>query len=84
MESFPLHERRAQWQNEQYRNLVQNLPLKTCLCVHDFSENYQCSEKTELQSTYFQKTEVSIHVTVINRHCILTHDGIESTEKIPP
>ena len=32
----------------------------------------------ELQQTYFQRTEVSIHVSVIYRHAILEVDGVES------
>ncbi|KAJ8311321.1 hypothetical protein KUTeg_010676 [Tegillarca granosa] len=31
------------------------------MCVHDFSENYYCFEKDEIQSNYFQKNEVSLH-----------------------
>jgi hypothetical protein len=37
----------------------------------------------ELQQTYFQRTEVSIHVSVIYRHVILEVDGVESLPDIP-
>ncbi|CAC5416246.1 unnamed protein product [Mytilus coruscus] len=75
IETFPLHQHRATWQNEQFQNLVRNLPEKQCVCVHDFSENYRCSELTEIQSAYFRKTEVSVHVTILHRHALLEYDG---------
>ena len=54
-----------------------------CVVIHDYSENYDCKEKFELQQTYFQRTEVSIHVSVIYRHAILEVDGVESLPDIP-
>ncbi|CAG2208455.1 unnamed protein product [Mytilus edulis] len=70
IETFPVHQHRATWQNEQFQNLVRNLPEKQCVCVHDFSENYRCSELTEIQSAYFQKTEVSsMLLFYIDMHC---------------
>jgi hypothetical protein len=48
--------------------------------VYDFSENYRCSQLQELQSTYFQKTEVSIDVSVIDRHTMLEYDGIDNND----
>lgn len=83
LETFPLHQHRATWQNEQFQNLVRNLPERQCVLVHDFSENYRCSERTEIQSAYFQKTEVSVHVTIIHRHALLEYDGIDSSEDFP-
>ncbi|CAG2203707.1 unnamed protein product [Mytilus edulis] len=83
LENFPAHQNRANWQSEQYRNIVQNLPNNHAICIHDYSENYRCSERTEIQSAYFQRTEVSIHVTILNRHAILEVDGIDSTLDSP-
>ena len=83
LETFPLHQHRAQWQNEQYKYITINLPEQGCVCVHDFSENYQCSEKMELQSKHFSKTEVTIHISVIHRHAKLEHDGMDSTNDNP-
>jgi hypothetical protein len=51
--------------------------------VHDFSENFSCFEKHELQTSYFQKTEVSLHVSIIYRHAILEYDHVDSTEENP-
>jgi predicted methyltransferase len=37
----------------------ENLLPNHCVVIHDYSENYGCKEKFELQQTYFQSTEVS-------------------------
>ncbi|CAC5398702.1 unnamed protein product [Mytilus coruscus] len=83
IETFPVHQHRAIWQNEQFQNLVRNLPEKQCVCVHDCRKNYRCSELTEIQSAYFQKTEVSVHVTILHRHALLEYDGVDSSEDFP-
>jgi hypothetical protein len=44
---------RAQWQNEQLSSLRENLLPNHCVVIHDYSENYGCKEKFELQQTYF-------------------------------
>ncbi|CAC5407804.1 unnamed protein product [Mytilus coruscus] len=66
-----------------WKSLKINLPEKQCVCVHDFSENYRCSELTEIQSAYFQKTEVSVHVTILHRHALLEYDCVDSSEDFP-
>jgi hypothetical protein len=68
LDKFAGHQFRAQWQNEQLSSLRENLLPNHCVVIHDYSENYGCKEKFELQQTYFQRTEVSIHVSVIYRH----------------
>ncbi|CAC5378511.1 unnamed protein product [Mytilus coruscus] len=65
------------------KSLVENLPIGHCVTVHDFSENYKCTEQNEIQSTYFQKLEVSLHVTILHRHSVLEYDGKDSTEEEP-
>jgi len=83
LETFPFHNFRAKWQNQQLKRLVTNLPLNHVITVHDYSENYRCKDKTELQSSYFQKNEASLHVTLLYRHALLEVDGIDSTEENP-
>ena len=39
--------------------------------------------KKELQADYFQRKEVSLHVSIIHRHATLEKDGISSTEEDP-
>lgn len=61
IETFPVHQHRASWQNEQFQKLVvRNLPEKQCVCVRDFSENYRCSELTEIQ-TFFVISQDLVH-----------------------
>ena len=83
LETFPSHNFRADWQHTQAKRLIETLPAGDVLVVHDYSENYRCTEKNEIQSSYFQKTEVSIHVSIIYRHAILEHDGVESMPDDP-
>ncbi|WAR06334.1 hypothetical protein MAR_021703 [Mya arenaria] len=37
MDTFPFHENKPQWQHDQCNQLIANLPLKACVCVHDFN-----------------------------------------------
>lgn len=47
------------------------------------TEHYRCTELKQLQSSYFQKTEleVSINVTIIHRHALLDIVGVENSEE---
>ncbi|CAC5406462.1 unnamed protein product [Mytilus coruscus] len=83
LKTFPSHQFRANWQNKQFQILEENLPQQHCIFVHDFSENYRCFDQTEIQSSYFARLEISIHVTLIYRHAILQIGGEESNDKNP-
>jgi len=78
METFPAHQLRASWQNEAYKDICSNLPANHAVCVHDYSKNYRCSDKKEIQSSYFQRNEVSIHVSIIKRHRTAEDDTPEN------
>ena len=79
LQSFVGHKFRSKWQTDQLKYLIENLPTNKCLVVHDFSENYRCTDRVEIQSNYFQRTEVSVHVSLIYRYAILEVDGVSST-----
>lgn len=83
LQFFPGHNFRAKWQTDQLKNIIENLPENECVTVHDFSENYRCTDRVEIQSSYFQRTEVSIHVTLIYRHSLLDVDEESSTPDDP-
>ena len=83
LRSFPYHEFSASWQSEQLRSLLDNLPQNHCITIKDYSESYRCLDKTEIQTGYFHKIEVSIHVTLLYRHAVLEVDSIESTVDNP-
>ncbi|CAC5405674.1 unnamed protein product [Mytilus coruscus] len=78
LDHFAGHQFRAYWQNAQLKSLKENLPQNNCIVIHDYSENYACKERVEVQSTYFQRTEVTIHVSIIYRNSVLELDGVES------
>ena len=83
LSSFPYHQFSASWHSEQLKSLLENLPQNHCVTVNDYSENYRCFDKTEIQTGYFQKIEVSIHVSLLYRHAVLEVDGVESTVDNP-
>lgn len=68
MATYPAHVQRAKWQSKQVQHLKEHLPAKTILGVHDFAENYRATNCIELQSQYFLKCEVTIHVSLLYRH----------------
>ena len=49
-------------------SFLENLPLGHCVAIHDFFENDKCTEQNEIQSSYFQKLEGSLHVAILHRH----------------
>ena len=77
LETFPSHQFRATWQSDQLKHLLDNLPQGNTVCVHDYSENFRSANKDGLQSDFFKRKEISIHVTILYRHSILEYDGPE-------
>jgi len=80
LKDYPYHSFKGKWQKEQFENLLDNLYPDNSICVHDFSENYTCSSKDEIQSEYFDPHKMSIHVSIVYRHASLQIDRKESTE----
>lgn len=78
---FAAHQFRASWQLDQLAALKRCLPHRHCLVIHDFSENYKCIEKEELQSSYFSKPEVTLHVSVLYRHAV-AEDNVPDDDSI--
>lgn len=83
LQTYPSHQFRAKWQNQQLRDIVENLPIGHTVAVHDYSENYTCTMQDQIQSLYFSQVQASIHVTILHRHALLNVDGIQSTEENP-
>lgn len=83
LQTYPSHQFRAKWQNQQLRELVQNLPIGHVVAVHDYSENYTCAMQDQIQSLYFSQVQASIHVTILHRHALMDVDGVLSTEENP-
>ena len=68
LDSFPAHQFRANWQQEQMKRTINNLPPGHVCCVHDYSENYSCRYQDQIQTLYFAQLQASIHVTILHRH----------------
>ena len=83
LQSYPYHQFMSCWKKSQFDSLKENLLIDNVLCVHDYSENYECSYQEEVQSQYFSKTEASIHVTILYRHASQEFDNCASTEEQP-
>ena len=83
LQIYTSHQFRAKWQNQQLRELVQNLPIGHAVAVHNYSENYTCAMQDQIQSLYFSQVQASIHVTVLHRHALMDVDRILSTEENP-
>ena len=81
LQSYPSHQFRTNWQNQQFKDLVDNLPLSHACAVHDYSENYACVLRHQL--LYFSQTQVSIHITVLHRHAMIEIDGDQNTQENP-
>ena len=83
LQTYPSHHFRANWQNQQLRELVENLPTGHAVAIHDYSENYSCAMQDQIQSLYFSQIQASIHVTILHRHALTNVDGIESMAEDP-
>jgi hypothetical protein len=83
LQTYPAHQFRANWQNQQLCELVENIPIGHAVAIHDYSENYLCAMQDQIQSLYFTQVQASIHVTIVHRHALMNVDGIESTEENP-
>ena len=83
LETYPSHQFQANWQNQQLRDLVENLPVGHPIAVHNYSENYSCTMQDQIQSLYFSQVQASIHITILHRHALINVDGIQSTDGNP-
>ena len=59
LETFPAHQHRANWQSTQMKSLIQNLPPKRCICIHDYSENYAVLKRMKYNQTIFSVQSVA-------------------------
>lgn len=59
----------AQWQQQQFSLLKDNLPEKSVSLTIDFAENYTCFCQNEIQGAHWSKDSVTIHPCVCVYHC---------------
>ena len=75
LDSFPAHQFRANWQQEQMKRTINNLPPGHVCCVHDYSENYSCRYQDQIQTLFFAQSQASIHVTILHRYKLQEENG---------
>ena len=80
---YPSHSFMAKWQGEQLDSLLENLPLRHVVCIHNYSGGYACRQQDEIQSEYFDIAKVSLHVTILHCHAVEAVDGVDSTKENP-
>ncbi|KAK0057733.1 hypothetical protein Bpfe_012963 [Biomphalaria pfeifferi] len=64
LEKFSLHLFTANWQQQQFADLKQDLPCDWLLLVSDFGQNFTCHHQDEIQGAHWARTEVTIHPVV--------------------
>ena len=73
----------ASLENSLEKDALKTFQLDTVLQFMIFRKIINVPKKNEIQSSYFQKIEVSIHVSIIHRHALLEYDGVDSTDEHP-
>ena len=68
MQDFEQHVKRVTTQYNEIRHLKENLPPNHMIVQMDFSENYSCKSLDEVQSAYFNQTNVTLHPVVAYHH----------------
>lgn len=62
---FKEHVFKIKTQYSQLRQLKENLPEKEILLHMDFAENYSCKTADEIQSAYWNQSQVTLHPIVV-------------------
>ena len=65
MQEFESHVSRVKTQYEEIKHLKENLPENHIIVQMDFAENWACKSLNEIQSTYLNMTNVTLHPFVI-------------------
>ena len=61
LQTYPYHMFRANWQHRQMAENQKSLKEGEIQLVMDFSENYRCAFKDEVQTGFFDQVQVTIH-----------------------
>jgi hypothetical protein len=67
LKAFVRHNYFTQWQNQQFQEDLEELPLDSILSCIDFSENYSMKVQEEIQSMHWRSTQISILVMITYR-----------------
>ena len=63
LNSFPYHVFRTEWQHRQMSKCIKDTTQSgsQVVLLMDFSENYRCTFRDEVQSGYFDQQQVTVH-----------------------
>ncbi len=64
LQNIALHLFYADWQCKQFQKLIGNLPDNVLVQVHDFAKNYLCEFQDEVQGSFWDHSQVTIHPTI--------------------
>ena len=73
MEDLSKHVFFDQWQHHQFKLLLENIEKGTIVFVHDFAKNLLLRYQKELQSHFWNHTQVTLHTTVDYYKCDCEH-----------
>jgi hypothetical protein len=76
LKEFVLHNYVSRWQNLQFKEYVENLPLKIVFSCVDFFENYNIKIQNDVQSMHWHNFQVTILVLIRYRPSLILHDLI--------
>ncbi len=71
LETYPSHHFRAQWQPEQLKKCIANLPENHAVFVMDYAENYSCRYQNEVQTAFWDQMQVTIHPVMVYYHKVI-------------
>ena len=66
MNEFKMHASRVAGQYAAIQELKQRLPVNHATIQMDFAENFICDYMEEVQSAYYNKSQVTIHPMVVH------------------
>ena len=76
LEEYPSHHFRALWQQKQLALCVKNLANDEAVMIEDYSENYQCRFQNEVQSAFFDQTQVTLFPIMIYYKCSIEGSSV--------
>lgn len=76
---YARYNHQACWLDSQFKLCKDTFPLHTIVSIVDFIENYTLQPQNEVQSQYYNSTQVSIFVYIEFIHA---HDSMEEDRKI--
>ena len=71
LETYPSHHFRAQWQADQLKKCIANLPENHAVFVMDYAENYSCRYQNEVQTAFWDQMQVTIHPVMVYYHKVI-------------